>query len=178
MDNLIAWLKDKEGFSPNSYKDNDGWSVGYGHWSKEKKYKYAISIKTAEILLKNETSDSCKFIDSGTGSGIIADTLVNERPSWQAFAADLSIPALQIAKRNCSERVLLFCNDKLSAVKRAPIFDFIVSNPPYISKSEMEKLDRSVTDYEPVIGLYGGDDGLDFYRYLAQEGKSFLKSNG
>jgi release factor glutamine methyltransferase len=131
-----------------------------------------------EIILKNETSDTCTFIDIGTGSGIIAETLVQERPSWHAFAADLSISALKIAKRNCSERVLLFCSDKLSAVTMLPVFDFIVSNPPYISKAEMEKLDRSVTDYEPFMGLNGGVDGLDFYRYIAQNGKSFIKSHG
>lgn len=131
-----------------------------------------------EIILKNETSDWCQFIDMGTGSGIIAETLVNERPAWQAAAADLSIPALKTAKRNCSEKVLLFCNDKLSAVKSFPVFDFIVSNPPYISKAEMEELDRSVTHYEPFMGLYGGEDGLDFYRYLAHNSKRFLKSSG
>ena len=131
-----------------------------------------------DIVLKNETSDTCKFIDLGTGSGIIAETLEHERPCWQAFASDLSISALKIAKKNCSELVMLFCNDRFLAVKILPVFDFIVSNPPYISKSEMEKLDRSVTGYEPLIGLYGGEDGLDFYRYLAQNGKSFIKSQG
>ena len=131
-----------------------------------------------DIILKNETSDRCKFIDLGTGSGIIAETLVNEKPSWLATATDLSIPALKIAKRNCSERVMLLCNDKLSAIKNFPVCDFIVSNPPYISKGEMEKLDRSVTGYEPFMGLYGGEDGLDFYRFLARDSKAFLKNNG
>lgn len=131
-----------------------------------------------EIVLQNETDDNCNLIDVGTGSGIIADTLVDVRPSWHAVAVDISIPALEIAKKNCSERVLLFCNDKLSALKSLPVFDFIVSNPPYISRMEMQKLDHSVSDYEPFIGLYGGEDGLDFYHYLAQNGKPFLKSNG
>lgn len=131
-----------------------------------------------EIVLRNETDNNCNFIDVGTGSGIIADTLVDVRPSWHAIAVDISIPALKIAKANCSERVLLFCNDKLSAIKNLPVFDFIVSNPPYISKMEMQKLDHSVSDYEPHIGLYGGEDGLDFYHYLAQNGKPFFKNNG
>lgn len=131
-----------------------------------------------ETIVKNEASDRLRFIDMGTGSGIIAETLVNERPSWKAFAADLSTSALKVAKRNCSEKVFLFCNDRLSAIKSAPAFDFIVSNPPYISAAEMEGLDRSVTGYEPFMGLYGGEDGLDFYRYLARNSKSILKGNG
>jgi release factor glutamine methyltransferase len=131
-----------------------------------------------EMVLRNEADDNCNFIDMGTGSGIIADTLVDVRPSWHAIAADISFPALKIAKKNCSERVLLFCNDKLTALKSLPVFDFIVSNPPYISRIEMQKLDTSVSDYEPLIGLYGGEDGLDFYHYLAQNGKPFLKDNG
>jgi len=65
-----------------------------------------------ETILKNEASDRLRFIDMGTGSGIIAETLVNERPSWKAFAADLSTSALKVAKRNCSEKVFLFCDTR------------------------------------------------------------------
>lgn len=131
-----------------------------------------------EIILQNEKSDICNFLDMGTGTGIIAEILAQEKQRWHAFAVDLSAAALKIAKKNCSERVLLFCNDKLSAVKKTPSFDFIVTNPPYISKAEMIDLDLCVTGFEPAIGLYGGEDGLGFYRYLARESKSFLIKNG
>ena len=131
-----------------------------------------------EVVLKNETDENCNFIDVGTGSGIIAGTLSEARISWQGLAVDLSLPALKIAKINCSERMRLFCSDKLSALKNLPLFDFIVSNPPYISKIEMQNLDHSVSDYEPFIGLYGGEDGLGFYHYFAQNIKPFLKNNG
>ena len=59
-----------------------------------------------------------------------------------------------------------------------PVLDFIVSNPPYISADEMKVLDSSVSDFEPHRALYGGRDGLDFYRKLALGSSAFLKSEG
>jgi release factor glutamine methyltransferase len=73
---------------------------------------------------------------------------------------------------------MLFCCDKASAVKDLPFFDFIVSNPPYISKGEYASLEKSVIDFEPRLALYGGKDGLDFYRYLAGSAQGYLKNKG
>ncbi len=131
-----------------------------------------------EEVLKNETSKTCRFIDIGTGSGNIAESLCYNQPQWKAIAIDISGPSLQLAKKNCSERINLLCCDKLSAINKQATFDFIVTNPPYISKMEMINLEASVIDYEPSIALYGGEDGLDFYRYLAIQGKVFLRKAG
>ncbi len=129
-----------------------------------------------ETILKKELPESKTFIDIGTGSGIIAEVLTDNRPNWQAIAIDISIPALKIAKKNCSDRVQLLGCDKLSAIKSDTQVNFIVGNPPYISQHEMDNLDFSVKEYEPVVGLYGGKDGLDFYRYLANQGKYYIKN--
>jgi len=131
-----------------------------------------------EVVLKNEVSKTCHFIDIGTGSGNIAETLCTIMPAWQSLAVDISEPSLHIAKTNCSTHVTLVCSDRLSSIKKGTTFDFIVCNPPYISKSEMKKLEISVSEHEPAVALYGGKDGLDFYRYLAVYGKNFLKENG
>ncbi len=131
-----------------------------------------------ETILHNEQTDNCFFIDVGTGSGIIAKTLTDQRPAWRTCAVDLSQRALKITQKNCGSQIPLFCGDTLCAVKPGKQFDFIVSNPPYISRNEMEELDRSVSEYEPITGLYGGEDGCDFYRRLAEQGKNHLKQNG
>ncbi len=131
-----------------------------------------------ETILLNEKKDTCFYIDIGTGSGIIAKTLTDQRPDWHACAVDISWRALNIARENCGNQIPLFCGDTLSAIKPDKPFDIIVSNPPYISREEMDKLDRSVIEYEPVTGLYGGVDGGDFYRSLAKQGKACMKDSG
>lgn len=130
-----------------------------------------------EIVLKNEKALQCAFIDVGTGSGAIAMSLQKERPLWNGIAEDISINALKVAKRNCPSQIKIVCCDCLSAIK-ADKTDFIVSNPPYVSKKEMLKLDPGVKMFEPAQALYGGEDGLDFYRILSHQPKKILKSNG
>lgn len=129
-------------------------------------------------VLHNETSSFCQFIDIGTGTGNIAESLCVSRPRWQALAVDISELSLRLAKRNCCNRIYLLCCDKLSSIKGRGTFDFIVTNPPYVSIDEMNELDACVIDYEPKVALYGGEDGLDFYRYLATHSKGFLKKDG
>ena len=71
---------------------------------------------------------------------------------------------------------------RADALREAPAFlgkfDMIVSNPPYVTGEEMEMLPRSVKDFEPHMALYGGDDGLDFYRSIAENYRSALKPGG
>ena len=57
-------------------------------------------------------------------------------------------------------------------------FNMIISNPPYISKAEMEKLDKKVSEHDPYAALYGGEDGLDFYRIIAEQAKNYLTPGG
>ncbi|MGB7566282.1 MAG: peptide chain release factor N(5)-glutamine methyltransferase [Chitinivibrionales bacterium] len=131
-----------------------------------------------EKVLEIEPEDTRSFLDVGTGSGAIAEILVSHRPRWKSVGLDISEQALKIAKVNCSAKIGLLCGDLFSALKTAPYFDFIVSNPPYISEKEMTELDQSVQDFEPVSALYGGTDGLDFYRILAEKSKDLLKKGG
>jgi release factor glutamine methyltransferase len=136
-----------------------------------------------DTVLKNESSAQCSFIDLGTGSGAIAAVLCKERSKWCGTGTDISIAALTTARKNChSNKVKLLCCDMFSSIiisdPQQNGFDFIVSNPPYISQDEMQQLDPGVSNYEPHIALSGGNDGMDFYRVLASEGKKIVKPGG
>jgi release factor glutamine methyltransferase len=132
-----------------------------------------------DIVLNYETADFCAFADIGTGSGAIAAVLLSERSSWTAVATDISRAALRVARHNAPQRVRFVCCDMLTAFgTRSAGFDFIVCNPPYISAAEMQTLDKSVIDFEPHTALYGGSDGLNFYRVLSTELKKVLKPGG
>jgi release factor glutamine methyltransferase len=132
-----------------------------------------------ETVLKLEQTANLFFADIGTGSGAIVAVLLKERPLWHAIAADISRPALGVALRNVPGRARLVCCDMLTALKNTTHpFDFMVSNPPYVSKVEMAGLDKSVLSFEPHGSLYGGNDGLDLYRTLAHDATSVLKPGG
>jgi release factor glutamine methyltransferase len=127
-----------------------------------------------EIITK-ENSSNLLFLELGTGSGIIPEIITSELPKSKAISVDFSVDALNIAKENCSTKITLIASDRFSALKPNRQFDFIVSNPPYIPTKIVEGLESSVIDYEPLTALDGGDDGLDFYRYLAKDSKEYLK---
>jgi release factor glutamine methyltransferase len=131
-----------------------------------------------ETILENEKNKDCFFLDIGTGSGAIAAILLKKNRFWKGIGSDISNKALHIAKKNCLQNIYFINSDMLSAFKPLHGFDFIVSNPPYISSAEMNDLDLSVKNFEPEIALYGGKDGLDFYRSLSDNAGHFLKPHG
>ncbi|MFP4164533.1 MAG: peptide chain release factor N(5)-glutamine methyltransferase [Chitinispirillaceae bacterium] len=131
-----------------------------------------------ETVLSAEPDKPCRFADIGTGSGILASVLTAQRPTWKAWGVDISFEALKTAARNCGPNVELLNADMLSAFKQKKLFDFIISNPPYISACEMTRLERSVAEHEPQLALYGGEDGLDFYRVLSVNAPKHLRKDG
>jgi|WetSurMetagenome_2_1015567.scaffolds.fasta_scaffold00008_73 release factor glutamine methyltransferase len=138
-----------------------------------------------ETVLVHERASRRRFLDIGTGSGAIAAALTENRRDWTGIGVDCSRAALRIARMNCGKRdVRLLCCDMLSALKNIPApaassgFDFIVSNPPYVSADEMERLDESVRLFEPREALFGGAEGIDFYETLAAQGKNVLVKGG
>lgn len=131
-----------------------------------------------ETVLKNETSSKKFFADIGTGSGIIAQTILLERDLYKAVAIDISQKALKTANKNIGQKGSLLCCDKTSSIKPIKQFDFIVSNPPYITQKEMNELESSVLDHEPHNALFGGKDGLYFYRHFSKTLSNYLKPFG
>jgi release factor glutamine methyltransferase len=134
--------------------------------------------RLVENILKNEGSDNKFVLELGTGSGIICEILREHRPNWRFVSVDISEKALNVAKKNVAPAITLINSDKFSAILPNNQFDIIVSNPPYIESATIATLDESVKNFEPLIALDGGEDGLDFYRYIANNAKNFLKSGG
>lgn len=124
------------------------------------------------------------FCDVGTGSGCIAVTLLCEKLNARGMALDLSPVALKIAKQNAVthnvddrlEYLISDCFDSLD--ESTPPFDLIVSNPPYVAAGVVAGLQREVRDYEPLIALTPGPDGLSIIRRLIDEAPRFLRKNG
>ncbi len=125
-----------------------------------------------------------RILDLCTGSGCIGLAIADRVKNARVTLADISREALAVAKKNITRNQL---SARVSAVQanamEAPSpflgeFDLIVSNPPYITAQEMKELDLSVSKYEPHLALFGGDDGLDFYRAIAVKYKNALRPGG
>ena len=131
-----------------------------------------------EETLKVAKSEQ-KILDMCTGSGIIAITLAKNVEKANVFACDISLEALKVAKENneLHNTNVKFINSNLFENIEEKNFDIIVSNPPYITEKEMQKLENQVRK-EPELALYGGVDGLDFYRKITENAKEYLKKEG
>jgi len=125
-----------------------------------------------------------RILDLCTGSGCIGLAIASRVKDARVTLADISREALAVAKKNIAinkmtGRVSCIQADALSP---APAFlgkfDMIVSNPPYITGDEMAELPASVKDFEPHLALFGGRDGLDFYRSIVAHYSKALKPGG
>ncbi|MBM4297034.1 MAG: peptide chain release factor N(5)-glutamine methyltransferase, partial [Deltaproteobacteria bacterium] len=128
--------------------------------------------------------DSMRVLDVGTGSGAIAVALAKELPSARIHGADVSPSALVLARRNAmlngvGEQIDFCCGDLFAALgQSSPLFDLIVSNPPYIRRAEIAGLAPEVSQWEPRAALDGGTDGLEFYRRIAAAASPWLAPEG
>ncbi len=140
-----------------------------------------------ELKLKgveDNPSKVFKVLDVGTGSGAIALSIAYELEKTRLWALDISVAALEVAGENSikyglEERVTFFQSDLFNQVKKYcnEKFDVIVSNPPYVAADEKSNLPKDVLR-EPTMALYGGQEGLDFYRRIGKEAKAYLDSGG
>lgn len=138
-----------------------------------------IIIETSLKLLSHK-NDTLNFLDLGTGSGCLILSLLQEFPNAKGIAVDISKEALEVAKKNAialglENRITLLQGNWADEIKDK--FDLIVTNPPYIPRADILNLAAEVREYDPLLALDGGDDGLDPYRYLAKQLKEILKAN-
>lgn len=138
-----------------------------------------MAIKKALFL-----DSTPRILDLCTGSGCIGLAVAHRVKDARVTLADISKEALVVTRKNIvaqklSGRVSCVQADALAAP--SPFlgkFDMIISNPPYITTQEMTELPESVKNYEPHLALHGGDDGLIFYRSIAENYKNALKPGG
>ena len=122
-------------------------------------------------------------LDVGTGSGVVAICLAKHLPQAQVTAVDISPKALEVARRNAekhhvADRVATLESDAYTALPGDATFDFIASNPPYVTSAEMEQLDKTVRDFEPALALDGGPKGTDVIERLIAEAPNRLRPGG
>lgn len=121
-----------------------------------------------------------RVLDLCTGSGCILISLLALCPGMEGLGTDISPGALSVARENAAARGVkaeFRKSDMFARISGEP-FDCIVANPPYIASRDIPGLMEEVREYEPRQALDGGEDGLRFYRILAKEAGSHLKSGG
>lgn len=186
----------KERFVDGVYKlkDNEplNYVLGYSYF-----FGYKMKVDNRVLIPRFETEELIGLIlskvdeyykdnkevvlaDVGTGSGAIGIALKKEEPKLHVYASDISKDALEVAKINAKNNdadITFFEGSMLDPLIENNIkLDILVSNPPYIKQDEV--LDPSVKDYEPNVALFGGDDGLKFYRIIFENAYKVMKDKG
>ena len=130
----------------------------------------------ADIDLYFKDYETINCVDIGTGSGAIAIALAKEETKIKMLATDISEGAIEVAKINAKNNdvnIDFLCGSMADPLVENNVkVDFLISNPPYIKQAEI--LDASVDNFEPHLALFGGDDGLYFYRLIFEKAKLIL----
>ena len=157
-------------------------------------YGYKILVQRGVLIPRFETEelvkwaldhvqDNSKILDLGTGSGAIMVALAQELAKKNIkdltlYASDITDNALRESEENFLKYNLDVITRKANVLIGLEKFDVIISNPPYIKLSEKDLMDENVKKNEPEEALYGGEDGLDFYRKFAKQIRDHLNSHG
>ena len=182
---LKSWIKRRQKGEPVAK------IIGHrGFWKRE----FFVSDDTLDPRPDSETmidfilkkypdkKQSLRFLDIGTGTGCLLLTLLDEYPFATGVGLDISEKALTIARQNASDnkRVEFHQGDFFmpKTFENLGTFDIVLSNPPYIPTAEIDLLDADVKNYDPILALDGGKDGLDAYRALAENLSGCLEEEG
>lgn len=140
-------------------------------------------VEAALKALENDgrQRENLRILDIGTGSGALLLALLRELTNATGIGTDISPTALQVARQNAARHDLTARSNFVACDIAAGVqgqFDLVVSNPPYVARSEIPTLAPEVRDYDPVLALDGGRDGLNGYRAIAGDSGSLLCVGG
>lgn len=141
-------------------------------------------VLAGEAIAYLKEESECRVLDLCAGSGCVGLAVASQVPQTRVVLGEYSEAALKICRQNIrrsglSGRVVPMWVNALEKPERTlGEFRCIVSNPPYIPRSDIDALDPSVRDYEPHLALDGGEDGLDFYRAICEKWRSALTPGG
>ncbi|MBN2675977.1 MAG: peptide chain release factor N(5)-glutamine methyltransferase [Alphaproteobacteria bacterium] len=125
---------------------------------------------------------SFSILDLGTGTGCLLLTLLAEFPYAHGVGVDVSKEALVCASKNSETLGLIdrvkFIDEDMRQFQTLEKFDLVISNPPYIASDNLKTLDKEVQEFDPKLALDGGEDGLEYYRVIAQSISKWLKKEG
>lgn len=136
-----------------------------------------------ELLTLAANQPSLRILEIGTGSGCISISTAVNLPEASITATDISREALDVARENAArhrveDRILFLEGDLFSVLENEPPFDFLVSNPPYVTLADWKQLDPGVRDHEPKLALCGGERGTEVIERLLAGAGERLKSGG
>ena len=156
------------------------------------KYDFKINEKVliprpdTEIIIEQvlriyKNKNNINFLEVGIGSGCLGLSILKEKKSFRATGVDLSQDCIEICKYNANklgvgDRIKLLKSDVDNLIFRK--YDLIVSNPPYIKKFDLNRLDKGVKNFEPKLALDGGLDGLSVTKKVIKKSSDLLKTNG
>jgi release factor glutamine methyltransferase len=142
-----------------------------------------LVVALLDLVKQRQDNQPPRIVDVGTGSGIIAVCAAKHIPNAQVTAIDISPPALKVAQANATDhgvadRIEWLESDLFAAVPPQQQFDFIVSNPPYVTTAEMQTLAADVKDFEPRGALEAGPKGTEVIELLAEQAAERLVPGG
>ena len=140
-----------------------------------------ILVEEVLKVCSSPKTENLRILEIGTGSGAISIALAHELQNAQIIATDISRDAINVALRNAqinnvANQISFLLGNLFETVSGK--FDIIVSNPPYISKEEYDRLPSGVRDFEPETALLAGADGTVFHRKIIKAGGVCLKPGG
>jgi len=145
-----------------------------------------LVAESLSILSQISLRRSPYVLEIGTGSGAIAISLAKEMRELFLVATDISSEALLVARENAKSagvlpRIAFVRGDLFGPFRwmreKGP-FDLILSNPPYVLRSEIQNLAKEIKDHEPILALDGGKDGMEFYRAITSQAPFYLRKGG